>query len=775
MAAHPLPPLRLRELLSACFSAGSLAGHVIRDVVRQGGDLGLVNKADDKYDPQTVADRRSQQRIVHALRHVWPHVQIVGEEGELAQPAPEDALEADVDALCGADFAVPEPLAGELSADDVVLWIDPLDGTKKFAEKKYDEVSVLIGVAYRKRPVAGVMHLPFAGPHGATYWGGPGIGLFVSQHEGGSGAQAAHARQERPALRYPARPLAITTSGTRCNLVELALEALQPARVQRGGATGTMVLSVITGASDLFLRFRNATKRWDICAVEPLLEAVGGALVDKRGRAYEYDPRGDPAFDNDHGLIVALDAATTKWAVDTMADIELLRTLDGTGAMTPEWLARHVFHGRATVTAARIVPGSTHRGKQSSVAKLRVECVVGDTSVARTLFVKRYVKSELPPRSAAHWRRDLRSYRTESRFYAHFYDKLRVHVALIAPLAVLSAADSAAPAAASGDGHPTDEATDRFLVILESINDNDDDATAAAAGAEPPTDTEKAPLTPTRFVHADCLSLVDAKQALEYLAQLHSGALKTPGLVQDAATALWASGGWWSFAKRGGAAALADTPSVWRAVLHAFAPEVEQHFALSGADAAARTRRADLQALGDRMVRHAAYVSAELFERSPAALRTIVHGDFKSANLFFEAASRDVVAFDWQWCGVGVGALDVAYLLNTSVSIDALSADNELLLLRWYYDRFAALLGGRRASQKYPFDAFQRHYVLATLEYARVLISDFWRGMTPASCAAKLSNTNCGLGYRSVPHVLRMIEKLDEGLALVEQECGKAE
>lgn len=249
-------------------------------------------------------------------------MQIVGEEGELAPPAPEDALEADINALASASFPLPEALTGELRADDVVLWIDPLDGTKKFAEKKYDEVSVLIGIAYKKRPVAGVVHLPFAGPHGSTYWGGPGMGLFVSQHDG----DGVHVRQERPALRYPDRPLVITTSGTPCDRVALALEALQPARVELGGATGTMVLTVLTGASDLFLRFRNATKRWDICAVEPLLEAIGGTLVDKRGRVYEYDPHGDPAFDNADGLVVALDAATTTWAVDTMRDIELLRS-----------------------------------------------------------------------------------------------------------------------------------------------------------------------------------------------------------------------------------------------------------------------------------------------------------------------------------------------------------------------------------------------------------------------------------------------------------------
>lgn len=275
-----------------------------------------------------VADRRSQQRIIYALRHVWPHVQIVGEEGELEPPEAEDVVVADLNALSNAPFNIPDELDGELNSDDLVLWIDPLDGTKKFAEKKYDEVSVLIGIAYKKRPIAGVMHLPFWGPHGTTYWGGRGIGLFASKHEP-SVAQMSHERQERPALRYPSRPLILTTSGTKCELVNHALNELKPAKVELGGATGTMVLTVITGASDLFFRFRNATKRWDICAMEPLLEAIGGTLVDKHGRVYEYNPRDpDQEFDNGHGLIVSLEAATTKWVLDTMASTETLRSSD---------------------------------------------------------------------------------------------------------------------------------------------------------------------------------------------------------------------------------------------------------------------------------------------------------------------------------------------------------------------------------------------------------------------------------------------------------------
>ncbi|GLD96735.1 hypothetical protein PINS_up005418 [Pythium insidiosum] len=171
----PSPPLTLRHLLAACVSAGVHAGAVIREVVGEDHDLQLVSKCADKYDPQTVADRRSQQRMIHALRHVWPHVRIVGEEGDLDHADDKDRVLTDLHVLDAALPATTDAIVDrELDAARVVVWIDPLDGTKKFAEKKFDEVSVLLGIALDERPLAGVMHLPFdSDPRvdGATLWG----------------------------------------------------------------------------------------------------------------------------------------------------------------------------------------------------------------------------------------------------------------------------------------------------------------------------------------------------------------------------------------------------------------------------------------------------------------------------------------------------------------------------------------------------------------------------------------------------------------------------
>ena len=52
-------------------------------------------------------------------------------------------------------------------------------------------------------------------------------------------------------------------------------------------------------------------------------------------------------------------------------------------------------------------------------------------------------------------------------------------------------------------------------------------------------------------------------------------------------------------------------------------------------------------------------------------LVTMVHGDFKSANMVFrnvESPEPTVASFDWQWTGPGVGATDLIYLCAMSLA-----------------------------------------------------------------------------------------------------------
>ncbi|KAL7682367.1 putative inositol monophosphatase, ecdysteroid kinase, protein kinase-like domain superfamily [Plasmopara halstedii] len=733
---------KLRTLLSACFSASVHGGRVIREVVQQHIALDLVNKQEGAYDPQTVADRRSQQRIIYALRQAFPNVTIVGEEGELAPPALEDAVQCDLQALESIAFNSD----CSLDWDDLVLWVDPLDGTKRFAAKVYEEVSVLIGITYKMRPIAGVVHLPFHGRYGITYWGGPNVGVYRTEH-GKTDAQVTHIPMSSPLATRPHRPLICTVSSTACDQVDNVVQLLNPSTVLTGGATGTMVLGVIIGHSDVFFRLKAATRKWDICAVEPLIEALGGKLTDTHGHVYVYDHiKNAPEYDNERGLVAALTCDTHEHVLNVLAKVTLTRALDGQ-MMTPKWFQEYVFPGHQ-VSKVHVVSNSIHFGPHSSVVKLKVQFIDPNRSV--TIFLKKSARNELPARSVAQWKRDLASYRTETNFYAHFVPLLLAHgVPLIRPLAVFQSdrvghcTQSLVATVANEEQKCTDP--ESFMLLLECL------------GTE-----STVPSSPSvHYEAADCLELDDTRQALKYLAHLHASAWGQDEFLAKIRTALWPHACWWTLPKRG-EMELAQCIDVWARMLNSWQQVFRTDATLSATNA--------LSTIGERMIQHAVYISSNLHD---ASLTTLVHGDFKSANLFFESQSRQVIAFDWQWTGLGLGVLDVANLLNTSVSISLLDTDDkEREVLQFYYESLHEKLGTTHfhLREKYPFPAFERHYMLATLEYARILISKFWKDLTPQKCEAMAHKTNCGLGYRSIPHVVRMVRKLHQGLERISQE-----
>jgi|694.fasta_scaffold115723_1 3'-phosphoadenosine 5'-phosphosulfate (PAPS) 3'-phosphatase len=70
----------------------------------------------------------------------------------------------------------------EIFEEDMVIWIDPIDGTKGFTEGHMTHITCLIGVAVNGRPRIGVVHKPFYKQgiaQGRTYFGTPECGIFI--------------------------------------------------------------------------------------------------------------------------------------------------------------------------------------------------------------------------------------------------------------------------------------------------------------------------------------------------------------------------------------------------------------------------------------------------------------------------------------------------------------------------------------------------------------------------------------------------------------------
>lgn len=109
----------------------------------------------------TIADVKAQTLIVNGIRKFYPTIRIVGEE------------EVEYEGDLGFDLAKLNPNLIEESlfsgsnnkntfaVDEVVVWVDPLDGTLSYVKEEYDAVTTLIGVSIANKPLMGVIGQPY--------------------------------------------------------------------------------------------------------------------------------------------------------------------------------------------------------------------------------------------------------------------------------------------------------------------------------------------------------------------------------------------------------------------------------------------------------------------------------------------------------------------------------------------------------------------------------------------------------------------------------------
>ncbi|GLH03546.1 Putative inositol monophosphatase 3 [Gryllus bimaculatus] len=290
-------PLIIRLVASSVRTARR-AGDIIRNVMAQ-GDLRIVEKG--KNDYQTEADRSAQQCIIKSLERQFPSITIIGEEEQSSCDVPHEWIvtESEPDIL---SLDCPEELQN-IRDEEVVVWVDPLDGTSEFTQGLVDHVTVLIGIAVGDRSVAGIIHQPYykngkgANCQGRTLWGIRGIGV------GGFEAQMAPSGQR----------IIVTTRSHRTPEVHDAVEALQPAKVMYVGGAGHKVILLLEGKAHAYVFPSTGCKRWDTCAPEAVLAAAGGKLTDVNGHEYSYCK--DTPYMNSSGVLATGAGQDHEWYI----------------------------------------------------------------------------------------------------------------------------------------------------------------------------------------------------------------------------------------------------------------------------------------------------------------------------------------------------------------------------------------------------------------------------------------------------------------------------
>lgn len=284
-------PVVLMRLVATAYAVAEKAGSVVRKVLYS-GELGIIEKT-GANDLQTLADRLVQKSIFASLSKRFPKVTIIGEEDLPAEPVEDDLIETGQNCEI-----IQKPCPDQytnLKEEELVVWVDPLDGTKEYTEGLLDHVTVLIGIAYEGTAIAGVINQPFynyqmgdGAALGRTLWGVLGLGAFGFQ------------LQEVP----DGKRIITTTRSHGNKLVTCAVQAMDPHDVIKVGGAGNKIIQLVEGKASAYVFASPGCKKWDTCAPEAILHAVGGKLTDMHGNAYRYDA--DVKHMNSAGVLATL-------------------------------------------------------------------------------------------------------------------------------------------------------------------------------------------------------------------------------------------------------------------------------------------------------------------------------------------------------------------------------------------------------------------------------------------------------------------------------------
>jgi len=257
---------KISEVLSAAIYLTEKAGRKVREI-REEDELDEQSKGKTKEgvnDPLTQGDMESHRILVKGFMKAFPALNIVSEENEIEGiegVVPPSLMHPDVlSKVQGIEQLVP--------AKDITVWIDPLDATKEYTERLTEYVTVMACVAIEGKPVAGVIRKPF---EDQTYWAWVDHGTSTNLVD-------LHGSHEEDKLRV------IVSLSHAGDVKDTATKAFAPQEVEVTGAGGAgyKTIEVIKGTQDVYVH-NTLIKKWDICAGEAILAALGGKQTDLRG------------------------------------------------------------------------------------------------------------------------------------------------------------------------------------------------------------------------------------------------------------------------------------------------------------------------------------------------------------------------------------------------------------------------------------------------------------------------------------------------------------
>jgi len=280
--------INLKTLLIESIIAAEKGGVQVK-TVHDLSELNIKSKGKTKEganNPVTDADLNSHYAIINSLNDA------IGKD--VLKIVSEEHSNIDVE-VKNIDHAIELHEINKLSdsevvdLSDVVVWIDPLDATQEFTEDLLEYVTVMVCIAVKGKPVIGVIHKPFK-QETAWAWVGQGTSSNLNIN-----TEAGKVNSLKKII------VSRSHSGT---IKEVAKEAFgTDTEIIPAGGAGYKVLKVISGDADAYVH-ATLIKKWDICAGNALLNAMGGQMTTLKGDSIKYDELSGEK--NEAGLLATL-------------------------------------------------------------------------------------------------------------------------------------------------------------------------------------------------------------------------------------------------------------------------------------------------------------------------------------------------------------------------------------------------------------------------------------------------------------------------------------
>ena len=501
--------------------------------------------------------------------------------------------------------------------------------------------------------------------------------------------------------------------------------------------------------------------RWDLCAPQALLDAAGGCLISGKGTLFPFTGPNIPLEGpTARALVASRDKEAVAPVLRVISAIDCSYGPDGRTLLgKPDRLCK-LMNIPLTDDLKLALVGFDEKSvinTEPHSTVLRLTTNLGK-DLPMSFYLKRVEPRMLSKRPVKKWLRDMIGYKAEINFFHYYAEEYRNFGVTVPRL--------------FGNWNTGVDKMDKWLANgCDQSNEKEceNDVMSCSFGSL------TADLTAERYSQHLYLDVAKLKAAVTSLAHLHAFHYGDAVFLTKLGGRMMKEGAYWSPEKRA-AIELEQLPEKITTFFDRFLnhPKTESMEGLSKEqelvfrEVIAKPR---VSKMGERLVAAKVKIDSVLRQKEgDFSGRSLIHGDAKTANLFFRESNAQVeCAFiDFQWSGVGLGMADVMYTLTSSslCEIGSQAAVHEKLIDDYRKALIKFLPEGTKAPET---PELIRLFKYILLEYARSVFGSQLAARTPESfIKAKTQLARCGHN-RNLMCTLGFIRAVDKTLAELEE------